>query len=221
MAHRTLGPVDPNDHAPLDEDVVPRDDSKIIVARKFRGKGRLLREDLRQLPEDSVTDDIEDADRVHALDPDHVRDAVAIDKQRADQAEKVPDEEKPQGVPEWKPVRQDFVDMIILSVTKTLLDRAVLNLKRGQEHGLQHYHLWFPENDIRIYGLRPGNPPPNIERPEHLKNIDLVVDPTELNPRIIALITESPTRMQQFAEGVRESGAEQIRVALAQQGILT
>lgn len=189
-------------------------DDRVVAARKIRGHGRLLREDLRRLPSEYVTDDTDDPDAVHELDAEHIRDNVAEERFEKEQS---PEQETPERVvPDWRPVRQDFVDLIGLRITMTLLNEASARLERGEHHDLKHYHLWFPTNDIRVYELRPGNPPADADRPEHLRNIDLVVDPLELKARIKQEILSSPGR----SEMMRDHVHQELRMMLAKQGVL-
>lgn len=38
------------------------------------------------------------------------------------------------------------------------------------------YHLWFPENDLRVYCIRLGNPPSDRDRPSFLRGLRLELD---------------------------------------------
>lgn len=58
--------------------------------------------------------------------------------------------------------------------------RVVWNmLKSMVQHDLPAYgikHLWFPYPNDTAYSMRDGNPPPDSERPKHLRKKDLIID---------------------------------------------
>lgn len=203
------------------DEAYPWEENKLVVGPKSRGKGKLLREDLRRLPKELLTDEIEDGDKVHELDPEYVRDEVALDAYEKAVNPPEPEEEPEVGVPEWKPVRQDFVDMIILRVMKALLESAMARIERGAHHGLKVYHLWFPRNDIREYELRPGNPPGDAERPEHLKHAHIVVDPFAIPERIMDMIKADPKKREKFQKAVADGFGEQVRLQYLKAGLVT
>lgn len=174
---------------------------KVVSAPTVVGRGSQIREDLRRLPSEYVTTDVDDPDKVHALDPGNIRDSIAEERFAKDGAPAEP--EKP-NTPPWRPVRQDLVDLIGLSATKQLLITASGNLDSGRPSGLRVYHLWFPKDDIRVYALRRGNPPPDSERPVHLRGLDLVVDPCEVKPRVLDAIRRDPERLAEFKGAVRD-----------------
>lgn len=164
---------------------------------KSRGTGELLPKELRELPADLVTKDAEDEDRVHVLDPAHIREAL---KNEYFDKLKEGEEPEPEKIDnEWRPVKQEFVDAVILRAMASIIETKKNRLARGWAIGPTVYHLWFPRNDITEYSLREGNPPANIRRPAHLKNIDLVVDIKEIQPRIKARIDEDPKSQAIYA----------------------
>ena len=151
-----------------------------------------LREDMRKLPGDYVTKEAADGDRVHIDDEDHVRETIIIDRQAAEAKEEAGGEkadinkEAPNlGESEAHttiPLNQRRVDNVRFRAVWGLITGAQQLWKEGQlwEHKLEHHHLWFPEDNVNNYELRPGNAPaPNL-RPKHMERIELFVDP--LNP---------------------------------------
>ena len=53
------------------------------------------------------------------------------------------------------------------------------------------YHLWFPERgNMERYQLRTGNPPADVDRPDHLKGKDLVIDLTTVPDGMMDRIKE-------------------------------
>lgn len=163
----------------------------------------LLREDLRALPSDAITKDVDDPDRVHALDPEHIRDELA-DKHILPEAPK--DEEMPKPGLGWRPVkgRQQDVDLVRLRVMAAILQTELSRYENGEKPNLEARHLWFPEDDIRVYSLRLGNAPPDSERPQHLRRLALEIDVTSLPDSIARVIDSDKTLRRVFDSSIRE-----------------
>ena len=157
-----------------------------------QGKGELLPEGLRELPSELVTKDAEEEDKVHRLDPKHVR--LSLTDEYFDKHTKEPEVEAEKPKNKWLPVKQEFVDLVILRAMAAIIETEESRQARGHPPRHPVYHLWFPENDLRVYELRKGNPPPATERPRHLRSIDLVVDITHLPRRIKDMIRKDPKR---------------------------
>jgi hypothetical protein len=143
---------------------------------------RLLPDDLRKLPGELVTKDVDDEAKAHELDAPHVVRGIVKDFAKAQEA---PKDDTPQkvakklwapGPGERAPVRQWFVDVVKMRVIATLVNRAVDDFNAGIDPDISVKHLWFETNNVNAYELRKGNPPPRKERPRHLRDIDLVVD---------------------------------------------
>lgn len=210
-------PADPNEREQADRYPWEDEKPKIVSAPTVTGRGSAIREDLRRLPSEYVTTDVDDPGKVHALDPGHVRDTIAEERFAEDQASKDP---AAPAAPPWRPVRQDLVDLIGLSATKQLLITASGELESGRPTGLRVYHLWFPKNDIRVYALRRGNPPPDSERPAHLRGIDLVVDPCVLKPRVLETIKKDPERLAEFRGAVSDGIADVVKQQMHRLGLI-
>lgn len=144
---------------------------KVVSYPSVTPKGSQLPPQLRVLPSEAVTKDIDDPDRAHALDPQHIVNDIAKDYLE----ERKAPEQKPEA---FRPVTQEEVDLRALLVCKAIVATNRLLHRSRQEPRWHVRHLWFPENDARVYELRDGNPPADSERPDHLRRIDLVVDPT-------------------------------------------
>ncbi len=144
---------------------------------------QLLREELRKLPGELITRDVDDPDRAHDLDAPHVVSTLVKDFVKANAPEEAP--KTPDGVVkklwapgpgERAPVRQWFVDVVKMRVIATLVRRWVSEFEDGHEPDLTPCHLWFQTDNVNDYVLRMGNAPARKDRPRHLKDIDLVVD---------------------------------------------
>lgn len=142
-----------------------------------------LPDELRRLPGEIVTKDVDDPDKAHEIDAPHVVNTIAKDfvkaqvkEERDDTPQKVAKKLWAPGPGERAPVRQWFVDVARMRVIAALVNRAVDSVNQGVMPDLTPCHLWFETNNVNAYCLRMGNPPPPKERPKHLKNIDLVVD---------------------------------------------
>lgn len=150
--------------------------------RSGKASPKLLREDLRKLPSDYVTDEIEDIDRVHELDPDHVVESLVEERSLAEQ--KTEEQRKTrvsrllEDVPHDRPIKltQPRVDWVRLRVLSAVLGTLAEQAAAGRRPDFGVRHLWFPEDNVNHYELRRGNPPSPSDRPKHMKNIDLVID---------------------------------------------
>lgn len=144
------------------------------ILPKGRGKGKLLREDLRALPGDLVTDDIEDESKIHELDPDHVQADILADygkehrEERPEQFNKINRTLSQAG--QWG------VDQIRLRVLRTWLGTQISRGQKGNGPDLGVKHLWFPDDNLDRYGLRDGNPPADVDRPKHMRGLRLEID---------------------------------------------
>lgn len=141
---------------------------------------KLLREDLRELPGDYVATDTDDPDRIHELDAPHIVEAIAHDRHREEQdesegaaLEKVPFP----GPGESAPLNQWLIDIVRFRIFSTLVESLFNQYASGGDPDVDPRHVWFPENNVNHYHLRPGPPPPDVERPKHLRNWKLAVDP--------------------------------------------
>lgn len=155
---------------------------------------RLLPEELRKLPGELVTRDVDDENKAHDLDAPHVISNIVKDFAKAQEPEK---DDTPQkvakklwapGPGERAPVRQWFVDVAKMRVIAALINKASSEYARGLDPDLTPCHLWFETNNVNDYSLRMGNPPPRCDRPRHLKDIDLVVDVTSPPRSIVELL---------------------------------
>jgi len=162
-------------------------DGQMVPAEKRSVEN--LPEHLRVLPADLVTKDEGDEDRIHETDAPHIVDALReeYDKRQQPEAEKVRTQDAMRRlgadtVGERVPLRQDRVDLVRARAFCGLITGASQLAKLGRDYGLKLviHHLWFPEDNVNEYELRVGNPPPDNERPKHLRRLVLWIDP--LNP---------------------------------------
>lgn len=139
---------------------------------------------LKHLPSDLVTSETADGARVHSLDPGHVVDSIAQDY--FDNGEVVKEEEDRQAPKEkftqiFRRVSekgQIGVDDIRVSVMRALIKTQIARIKRGENLDMEVKHLWFPHDRLDEYELRAGNPPTDIDRPNHLRGLRLEIDLT-------------------------------------------
>lgn len=169
--------------------------------RDGKASPKLLREDLRVLPGETVTHEWQDGDRIHEEDPDYVAQTILEDRQiaqdkqeagfsgldhegqLADMAKQIDDA----PIVEAVPINQKRVDAARFRAIANLTLSAEGLAKKGEPylHLMEVQHLWFPGDDVNKYELRPGNPPADSERPDHLYAIDLVVDPLHWPRRMV------------------------------------
>ncbi len=198
----------------------PYDDRPLVGAPKVVGKGKLLRPDLRRLPAEYVTDEIHDPNAVHELDGEHIRDELALQRHEKETSDRPPDDDEAIKLPRARRVsnNQETVDLIILMTAKGRMDSAKGLREMGDPEWrqyLKHGHLWFPKDSTDELEWRNGNPPPDSERPKHLRGLDLVVDPMRINQRIVDFINESPWRQQRYGDAINEAvTAAQVQLAM-------
>lgn len=152
-----------------------------------RAEPELLPEDQRSLPEEILTKDIDDPDRVYRTDVPHIRNAIAEDhffegvKQelhKPDDIESAMKQLADAPIGEVVPLSQERIDVVRMKHCYSLLTKIVDAMEKGllvDKHVYQH--VWFPENNVNHRAIRDGLPPPDSERPKHLRGFDLVVDP--------------------------------------------
>ena len=155
-----------------------------------------LREDLRVLPSELITKDIDDPDRIHEIDPEHVADTYLDDyikrAQGIDPDAPVkyapPHLAEKYGLPpvgkvvkftdQSKEKTQSQIDMFRLRVASVLLGNLQDQLIAGKvsENEQTRFYIWWPNNNVNEYHLKEGNPPPDSKRPKHLRGFQIHVD---------------------------------------------
>lgn len=69
------------------------------------------------------------------------------------------------------------VDLIRLRVLRRMANTAQMYTRFGmQPDRWPVNHLWFPTPNVNDRELRRGNPPPDSERPKHLRGVALELD---------------------------------------------
>jgi hypothetical protein len=151
--------------------------------QKLRSSPELLRPELRRLPGELVTKDTDDPDKVHDLDASHIVEALTHEY-----CQKHEETDQPKVAPEKAPVKdilagleqnrltQDRVDIVRMRVLRAWADTQRQCAADGVENDFDVKHLWFEDDDIRAYCWREGNAPADIDRPKHLKGLDLSLD---------------------------------------------
>lgn len=175
----------------------------------FKGtsKSRLSKSDgTDKLPSDLVTNDPGDAARIHAVDPEHVKHEILNQYLANDHTPTAPDydadKRKKHDLHEGKVSErgQHAVDVIRLSIMSAVLGTCVSAVQAGREPDLSVRHIWFPEDDMSKYELRRGNPPPDCDRPKHLKRLSLEIDPNVVPPYLSAAMKKSSGGRQDLDE---------------------
>lgn len=151
-------------------------------AVKAKAAPKLLRADLRALPSELVTNDVNDETKIHELDEPHVIEQILSDQKKARLEAEKPAKKEPEapGLPQQRSLEltQEAVDVIRLRVL-----RAWASTQRAARNGEINIpvdgtvkHLWWPRNDWREYSMRRGNPPPDRDRPKHLRGLRIEID---------------------------------------------
>lgn len=157
---------------------------------KPKAAPELLREDLRRLPGDIVTKDIDDTDRVHELDAPHIRDVLA-EEAREKSGEAVwagemeepppPDAEAPQTPAEaMRNNPQLAVDVVRLRILRAWAEAEAGQIANGLPADMGFCYVWFPHaGNFDDYEAREPPVPIDRDRPKHLRGLDLVLDLTD------------------------------------------
>lgn len=146
---------------------------------------QLLPEHMRHLPSEITTKEEAEADKVHELDPPHIVRALVKDHAKAELRD-LAGENKPtkaedlaelRDVPVGAvvPLNQERIDIARMKAARELLNSMAAGRRPPSFSG--RWHLWFPEDNVNHRSLKPGNAPPDSERPAHLRGYQLWVDP--------------------------------------------
>jgi hypothetical protein len=154
---------------------------------------RLLPEPLRQLPSDYVTTEIEDQSRVHELDPEHIRESLIDERATAEQGPQPEPDQRLPKLPDEKHTRctQENIDLIRLRVLAVITQDNARRLSAGEKVDTAVKHVWFKADDVLgDCELRPGNPPPQRDRPRHLRFRQLEIDPMRMPDSLMERIAK-------------------------------
>jgi hypothetical protein len=180
---------------------------------------RLLPEPLRELPSDYVTNEIEDASRVHELDPAHILEALVDDRREAEQGKQPEAEQNLPRLPGPEHTRctQDNIDLIRLRVLSVLVSQNAARVDGGQLPDLRVRHIWFPSDDVLGECLlRWGNPPPDRDRPRHLKHKSIEIDPSQMPASIVERIARDKTMREEYVKHIQCASERESRIVDAQ-----
>lgn len=146
----------------------------------------LLRPELRELPANRLTKDIDDPDRIHALDSPHIVAALndEITEREADEridplGKRTLDYGLP-GPGEAAPLSQRLVyrriAMMYALTWEIHFERRWKEFLQSGRWKPEVQHLWFPEDNINHYTTRPGHAPENKRRPKFMRGLYLDFD---------------------------------------------
>lgn len=161
----------------------------------YEGKAapELLEPHMRGLPGELATKEVAEGEKVHKLDPSHVRETIISDHKK-----KIEDSEKknqvlevdalkailhslPSEIAHGREIKFEEVAKpqweIDLIRTRVCFNMFMLVVKYDMPDRLKKtYHLWFPKNNINLYEFREGNAPSKFDRPYYLKKCTLFLD---------------------------------------------
>lgn len=138
---------------------------------------------MRRLPSEMLTFDADDGDKVHEHDAAHIVDAIEQEhlekwgevKKREPRPDPMEADDVLEDLEDWR-LTQQHIDVIRLRVMSAWAKTQTNFLAQGHAVDWNYKHLWFPENDLRIYEMRDGNAPPDSSRPQHLRGMELAID---------------------------------------------
>jgi hypothetical protein len=143
--------------------------------------------------------DIEDGTKPHELDPDYI--VQALEEEKIDREEygilpeDSPERQAKEALasplvpfesedPRLHRIDQLAVDKVRMRVLPFSILRAINKKMIGPENKPPIRHFWFPEDDDRNYQLKMGNPPPDSQRPAHLRGLKLEQDLGIITPEV-------------------------------------
>lgn len=151
--------------------------------REGKAKPALLREDLRALPSEYLTNDPADGSKIHELDAPHIvealQDDIAEEQQTVDpmllegiiQLADAPLSEPVVPLNQWR------VDAVRLRVALARIENAWAKARKGEVVDLEVCHIRFPRNNVHEYSFAPGKPPRDKKLRPHERGLKLWVDP--------------------------------------------
>lgn len=67
-------------------------------------------------------------------------------------------------------------------IRNRIAGNLVVSILRANLKEWPLHHLWFPRNTVNCYELRPGKPPPDYERPKHMRGFKIAI---EIKPWVV------------------------------------
>lgn len=167
-----------------------------------------LPENLAALPSEITTRDMADPTKVYidpqeegkTLDPPHLVEEISDNYKELEHA-KPQEKGEEEGLREVGgerlyarlSLRQELVDLVKFKVIGNILRNEIARMQadpHAMKLDLHIRHVWFARDDISSRELREGNPPPDSARPKHLRGLDLVVDPLNWPPSVVARLAK-------------------------------
>jgi hypothetical protein len=156
---------------------------------------QLIQENLRKLPGELVTKDVDDEAKAHELDAPHVVSTIikdfgkTLDPSRPEKPHEAAQKMWAPGPGERGPVTQWFVDVTRMRVLIQRVYSAIDRCATGLEPDLTVCHLRFPDpNNVNEYALKPGPKPHKRLLGRHERELDLEIDVDNPPKRMVALL---------------------------------
>jgi hypothetical protein len=190
-----------------------------------RAQPALLREDLRKLPSEYLTNEVAEHDKVHEVDPPHIQEALLDDLREQEKGE-TPLPNAVDAVLQLSdcplsqkvvPLNQWRVDGARLRVIFALIEKARQRQKKGKTINLEVQHLRFPEDNAHVYELKPGPPPPYKELRKHERGLKLWIDPFNWDMQLVEKLREAGIVFPDMKD--EESQYRQYRLKLSEERI--
>lgn len=165
---------------------------------KDKASPELLSHALRQLPGELVTKELEDPDRAHPSDAPHVIGQIVDDhierEVKSDAPPPLRQASRFAQAGQCIRLSQREIDFVRMRVISSLIEEYLAWLQGGDDKDgspVSVRHLWFPENNVNSYELRDGNPPPDADRPKHMRRFRLECDIEDIPRAVHNLIKEA------------------------------
>lgn len=175
-------------------------------------------EHLRNLPDEWVTKDLADGDKVHELDDPLVASRIVKDlrEKEAGVVHEKPKSESQQAFDKIKredrnavvPLNQERVDVVRMYVLRACIGTCLKMVQHKQPSNVRAIrHLWFTNDNINEYELRDGNPPPDSKRPKHLRGLSLEIDLLHWPRRMVDRLEKLGITVPDFEKALNEEEA--------------
>lgn len=167
-------------------------DAKTGKWREGAASPRLEPAHMRDKPGELLTREIEEGDKIHEEDPQHIVDSILDDWEAQDKPKPKMDPgrmeilrklsldraEKHLRLSDLGEERRQLeIDIVRMRILFTLVDTYVKQMEEGLDVDPDEvHHVWFPSNQLGVYELRKGPAGHHSNRPKWLKGMELELD---------------------------------------------
>ena len=191
---------------------------------------KLLKENLRGLPSELVTNDDENEKLAHELDPAHIVKAVVKDharklmrEEKGENKEKVDDillRLKKPMIGKIIPLSQREIDVVIFRTISTIRSEWAMALQAGFVSDMeQKFHLHFPSDNVNEIFIHKGPTPHNCEtdsrchKNKYTMKYRTTVDPLVIPQSVQEMFSKMGVEFQDWPEMIEQAEKSQVAYA--------